>query len=129
MLSFKIFIDKTNNNEYSEEVEAFMQSMNEAYQNQHYLNNKNFNILQEYILFCKMLQAKGNSNLNSVQQKVVFNYQKNLTSLITPTYSKKDEETGTPLVYKPNGFITIAFIIGCTVSFGLAIAYLFISRL
>ena len=44
MLSFKAFIDKTNNNEYSEEVEAFMQSMNEAYQNQHYLNNKNFSL-------------------------------------------------------------------------------------
>ncbi len=130
MISFQEFTHKIDNNEFSLDVTEFITLMNEANEKQHYLNDKNFKTFQEYQIYCKMLKSLPADKLNSAQAKVIDNYDKNLSSIINPIYASTiEEDGGTPLVYKPNGFITAAFIIGSTVSFGLAIAYMFISAL
>ncbi len=125
LISVNEFINACNRDLNVIELDYFLKYMQDAYSMQHYLNIDNFNLLQKFLDYGRSLE--NNPNLNETQKQVLIQYEK-MKNQNTTSYTK-EEEQGVTRKYTPNGFISATLIICVTISLGLFIAYLFISKL
>lgn len=121
------------NNKDNEQLDKFINHMNQLYINQNYLTKQVFLIYKNYMDICQNLETCNISTLNQAQQKVVKNYKdimmKNISIISSLSLSIEENETGTPYILDKKGYTTSLLIILTTIAVGLNIAWFFISKL
>lgn len=117
------------NNQVDDNLERYLNHMESLSRWQFHLNEQNFRILQEFRKICASLEKLDSAILNSAQKRALEVYHEHVDiKSISP--STPNEDGGTALKYvNPNGFISVTAILLSTITAGLAIAAILISRL
>ena len=129
ILSFEQFKVELAKGVITPEIEYYLNFLQQLHANQFYLNEGAFNIFQKHRNLCNNLANLDSSILNPAQKRTVELYNQNV-EIKNITSPVANDEGGTTLKYiNPNGFISITAIVLSTITAGIAIAAIFISRL